>query len=33
MAVIQSEELIRFNNKLTEVDEKFCRPEKNKPPN
>lgn len=29
MPVIQSEELIRFNNKLIEFDEKFCRPEKN----
>lgn len=28
MPVIQSEELIRFNNKLIEVDEKFLRPEK-----
>lgn len=33
MPVIQSEELLRFNKKLIEVDEKFCRPEKNKPPN
>lgn len=32
MPVIQPEELIRFNNKLIEVDEKLRRPEKNKPP-
>lgn len=31
MPVIQSEELTSFNNTLTEVDEKFCIPGKNKP--
>lgn len=28
MTVIQSEELITFNSKLTEADEKFCALEK-----
>lgn len=32
MPVIQSEELISFNNKLIEVDEKFCIPGKKKKP-